>query len=434
MMFVDEARIYVASGRGGDGSVSFRREANVPQGGPDGGDGGDGGDIIFEADRNLRTLMDFRYKKKYQAPHGEHGRGKKQFGKNGADLIIKVPVGTLIIDAETQAVLKDLVKHEDRVVAAKGGRGGRGNVRFKSSTRRTPKFAEAGGASTGRDVELVLKMIADVGLVGYPNVGKSTLLSVATEAKPKIANYHFTTKTPNAGVVHRHDRSFVIADIPGLIEGASQGLGLGHDFLRHIERTSVLIHVVDVAGSEGRDPVRDFDQINEEMNAYSDILSRKPQIVAANKADLATEEQLDAFKEAMEHRGFESYVICAPIGQGIPALLDAAYELLIEYEQAEEEQVASTSVPLRIEQEADYRDIHIRQEEDAFVLNGKQLEKILRSTNFQDAGSLRYLQRYIEDKGVVDQLKELGLADGDTIRIVDYDFEYWDENINDNRS
>ncbi|MFA7502071.1 MAG: GTPase ObgE [Anaerovoracaceae bacterium] len=430
-MFVDHAKISVKSGRGGNGSVSFRREAFVPEGGPDGGDGGKGGDVVFVADENLRTLMDFRYKKKYAAENGEDGKRKKQFGKKGADLVIRVPVGTVVLEAKSQIVMKDLASPGDSLVAARGGRGGRGNVRFKSSTRRTPKFAEAGGAAVEVDVELILKSIADVGLVGYPNVGKSTLLSVSTQARPKIGNYPFTTKTPNLGVVHRHEHSFVLADIPGLIEGASEGLGLGLDFLKHIERTKVLIHVVDVSGSEGRDPIADFISTNAEMASYSSSLSQKPQIVAANKTDLTEETALQEFEEKIRALGYEVFPICAPTGEGVDALMDAALALLLRCEEesaaAEHAQPEQEYIAVRPEQDEDYREIYIRREADLFILNGKQLEKIVRSTNFNDSGSLRHLQRYIEERGAIERLRDMGLEDGDTIRVIDYDFEYWDD-------
>ena len=302
-MFVDRAKIYIRSGKGGDGAVTFRREPFVPEGGPDGGDGGRGGDVIFQADRNLRTLMDFKYKKKYEAENGQNGMKKKRFGKAGENLIIKVPMGTVVIDEETGLVMKDLVEDGERFVAARGGRGGRGNTHFKNAVRQAPNFAEAGGPAKERNVILELKLIADVGLVGFPNVGKSSLLAVATSAQPKIANYHFTTIDPNLGVVQIHDSRFVMADIAGIIEGASEGLGMGFKFLKHIERTKVLIHVVDVSGSEGRDPIDDFDKINQELERYSPRILKKPQLVAANKIDMIDEEdpQYLAFKAHVEN-------------------------------------------------------------------------------------------------------------------------------------
>ncbi len=407
--------------------MSFRREPYVPQGGPDGGDGGKGGDVVMIADENLRTLMDFRYQKKYEARSGEDGKKKKQFGKAADDLIIKVPVGTLVIDAETKAVMKDLKAHGERVVAARGGRGGRGNVHFKNSVRQAPNFAEAGGFAVEKQIELILKLIADVGLVGYPNVGKSTLLSASTSASPKIGNYHFTTTTPNLGVVNIYDSSFVLADIPGLIEGASDGLGLGLDFLKHIERTKVLIHVVDVAGSEGRDPLEDFHQINAEMQAYSKKLGHKPQIVAANKTDLVDSQRYKEFEQAIRSEGYSVYPICAPIGEGVDVLMAAAYDALKQSAQEEVPDALEYYDPKVPEEEEDYREIYIRNDGARFVLTGKQLEKIFNSTNFNDSGSLRYLHKYIEEKGAIERLKEMGLEDGDVIRVIDYDFEYWNE-------
>ena len=318
-MFVDRAVITIKSGKGGDGCVSFRREPFVPDGGPDGGDGGKGGDVIFVADSNIKTLLDFRYKRKYEAENGEDGRKKNQTGKNGKDCIIKVPLGTLLIDESTGTPIKDLVKHNDRHVAARGGKGGKGNVHFKSSVRQAPNFAEAGETGIERRIRLELKLIADVGLVGFPNVGKSTLLSVVTAARPKIANYHFTTLAPNLGVVQYDDSSFVMADIPGLIEGAHQGTGLGLDFLKHIERTRLLIHIVDVSGSEGRDPIEDFETINEELRSYSPKLAEKPQIVAANKMDITEDAQYERFKAYIEEKVYKVFPISAQLHRACPS-------------------------------------------------------------------------------------------------------------------
>lgn len=325
-MFVDRAKITIRSGKGGDGAVTFRREPFVPEGGPDGGDGGRGGDVIFQADRNLRTLMDFRYKIKYEAENGQNGMKRNRFGKAGQDLIIKIPMGTVIIDEETGLVMKDLTEDGEKFVAAKGGRGGRGNVNFKNSVRQAPNFAEAGGEAKERKIILEMKLIADVGLVGFPNVGKSSLLSIATSAQPKIANYHFTTIDPNLGVVKIYDDSFVMADIAGIIEGASEGLGLGFRFLKHIERTKVLIHVVDVSGSEGRDPKDDFDKINKELEAYSPKILKKPQLVAANKIDMIDEdsEEYRDFKEYVESKGYKVFPMSAPLNMGVREILAAA--------------------------------------------------------------------------------------------------------------
>ena len=432
-MFVDRAKIYIRSGKGGDGAVTFRREPFVPEGGPDGGDGGRGGDVIFQADRNLRTLMDFKYKKKYEAENGQNGMKKKRFGKAGENLIIKVPMGTVVIDEETGLVMKDLVKDGESFVAAKGGRGGRGNTNFKNSVRQAPNFAEAGGSAKERCVILELKLIADVGLVGFPNVGKSSLLAVATSAQPKIANYPFTTIDPNLGVVKIHGSSFVMADIAGIIEGASEGLGMGFKFLKHIERTKVLIHVVDVSGSEGRDPIEDFDKINKELERYSPRILKKPQLVAANKIDMIDEgdPQYLAFKEHVESLGYPVFPMSAPLNLGVQEILEAA---LRELQKIEANPKAQEDENEYFDFESENKDPNYREircgydkEEDVYTLDGKQLKKIFNSTNFNDMGSLRYLYKYIEKKGAIDKLKDLGLKEGDTIRIQGHDMEYWEE-------
>lgn len=433
-MFVDRAKIYIKSGKGGDGAVTFRREPFVPEGGPDGGDGGRGGDVIFMADRNLRTLMDFKYKKKYEAEAGQNGMKKKRFGKAGENLIIKVPLGTVIIDEASGLVMKDLTEDGESFVAAKGGRGGRGNTNFKNSVRQAPNFAEAGGAAKERNVILELKLIADVGLVGFPNVGKSSLLAVATSAQPKIANYHFTTIDPNLGVVQIYDNSFVMADIAGIIEGASEGLGMGFKFLKHIERTKVLIHVVDVSGSEGRNPIEDFDKINKELEAYSPRILKKPQLVAANKIDMIDEDdpQYLEFKKYVEDLGYKVFPMSAPLNLGVEEILGAALNELNRIEQDPSLQEEDTTEFFDFEAEDNdptYRDIicGYDEEEDVYTLSGKQLSKIFKSTNFNDMGSLRYLYKYIEKKGAIEKLKEMGLEEGDIIRIEDYDLEFWDE-------
>ena len=429
-MFVDRAKIYIRSGKGGDGAVSFRREPFVPEGGPDGGDGGKGGDVIFQADENLRTLMDFRYKRKYEAENGQNGMKKKRFGKNGQDLVIKVPVGTMIIDEESGLLMKDLTENGQSFVAAKGGKGGKGNAKYASSTRQAPNFAEAGGFDKERQVILEMKLIADVGLVGFPNVGKSTLLSVSTSARPKIANYHFTTIAPNLGVVQIYDTSFVMADIAGIIEGAHEGAGLGHKFLKHIERTKVLIHVVDVSGSEGRDPVEDFDKINKELEQYSPKLLKKPQIVAANKIDLTDEESPEyiEFKEYVESKGYKVFPMSAPINIGVREVLaEAASQLQLLSEEPPEDDEYEMFDFEADEQDPDYRVVKVTFDGRNYVLEGRQLEKIFNSTNFNDAGSLRYLYKYIEKSGAVEKMREMGIEDGDTIRIKDFEFEYLDE-------
>lgn len=430
-MFVDRAKIFIKSGKGGDGAVSFRREPFVPEGGPDGGDGGKGGDVIFLADENLRTLMDFRYKRKYEAEDGQAGMKKKRYGRNGQNLTIKVPVGTVVIDEATGRVMKDLTEHGQSFVAAKGGKGGKGNVKFTTSTRQAPNFAEAGGFAKERTVILEMKLIADVGLVGFPNVGKSTLLSVATSAKPKIANYHFTTIEPNLGVVQIFDTSFVMADIAGIIEGAHTGAGLGHQFLKHIERTKVLIHIVDVSGSEGRDPIDDFDKIIHELGQYSPKLLKKPQIVAANKIDLIGEIDLqyEKFKAYVSQQGYPVFPMSAPINLGVKEILAEAANQLQQLllVPAEEEEVYEMFDFEADENDPDYRTVYADFDGSDYILYGKQLEKIFNSTNFNDAGSLRYLYKYIEKSGALETLREMGMEDGDTIKVKDFAFEYFDE-------
>lgn len=425
--FVDRAKIMIKSGKGGNGCVSFRREPFVPEGGPNGGDGGKGGDVIFEASSSYRTLMDFKYKRKYAAENGEDGMKTNKHGKNGANLVIKVPVGTVVIDELSGLVMKDLKQEGDRVVAARGGKGGKGNVHFKNSVRQAPNFAEAGGAADERSVILELKLIADVGLIGFPNVGKSTFLSVSTSARPKIGNYHFTTITPNLGVVKLYDSNFVLADIPGLIEGAHEGTGLGLHFLKHVERTKVLIHVVDVAGSEGRNPIDDFDQINNELAQYSEALAAKPQIVAGNKADIIYDQNLlDEFRDYVESKGYSFYLMSAVTGQGVNEVLGAAYKALQELPDIEEPEILYEFKEPG--EEPDYREIYVSKDpQGTFELSGKQLYKIFDSTNFNDYGSLRYLYRYIEKRGAVEIMKEMGLQDGDTVRIKDYEMIWEDE-------
>lgn len=429
-MFVDRARIFIKSGKGGNGLVSFRREPFVPEGGPDGGDGGKGGDIIFQADRNLRTLMDFRYKRKYEAEDGQNGMKKKRYGKGGENLIIKVPMGTVIIDEETGLVMQDLTEDGESFVAAKGGKGGKGNPHFMNSVRQAPNFAEAGGFAKERTVVLELKMIADIGLVGFPNVGKSSLLAISTSAQPKIENYHFTTIAPNIGMVKVFDTSFAMADIAGIIEGAHKGLGLGLKFLKHIERTKVLIHVVDVSGSEGRDPITDFEKINNELRMYSDRVADKPMIVCANKIDMISEDDPKylEFKSYVEEKGYRVFPTSAPINLGVHELLAAAAEELQKAElNPPEEEIYEYFDFENDDAEPDYKEVYCSRDNDVYVVNGKQLKKIFDSTNFNDMGSLRYLYKYIEKKGAIDKLKEMGLSEGDTIRLFDFEFEYWDE-------
>ncbi len=432
-MFVDRAKITVISGKGGNGAVTFRREPFVPEGGPDGGDGGRGGSVIFRADSGLSTLMDFRYKKKYVAESGQDGMKSRKSGKSGKDLIIRVPSGTVVIDEESGLVMGDLVENGETVVAARGGKGGKGNVRFKTSVRQAPNFAEAGEAARERTVILELKMIADVGLVGLPNVGKSSLLAVSTNSSPKIGDYPFTTITPNLGVVEIHDRSFVMADIAGIIEGAHEGLGLGLTFLKHIERTRVLIHMVDVSGIEGRDPVDDFEKVNAELAAYGHGISDKPMLVCANKIDLTggvNSPEYQRFKEYAEGKGYSVFPLSAPLHEGVQELLDAALSAL----ENEDRRLAETAAePARFfdfekeEHDPDYDKVFVTKEGESFVCGGRKLRKIFDSTNFNDTGSIRYLYRYLEKSGAVKKMKEMGLKEGDTVRIEDFEFEYIDE-------
>ena len=397
-MFIDKARIFVKSGNGGNGAVSFRREKYVPAGGPDGGDGGNGASVIFEVDLGLRTLMDFKYQRKYVAEHGEDGSKKRKAGRNGEDLILKVPPGTIIRDEATGLVIADLKEEGDRAVVAKGGRGGKGNQHFANAVRQAPAFARSGSDGVEKWVVLELKMIADVGLLGFPNVGKSTFLSVVTKAKPKIANYHFTTLTPNLGVVQtKFGESFVLADIPGLIEGAAEGVGLGHDFLRHVERTKVLIHIVDISGLEGRDALDDFDKINGELKLYNEKLATRPQVVVANKMDILEDESIfDEFKNELEGRGYKVFKMSAATRQGVDDVIAYVSELLRE---AEEIELVSEEEMFRPElDEVQDEGLQIDIEDGVYVVTGKSLRRIMYSVNFDDMESLQYFQKAMESK------------------------------------
>ena len=421
IQFVDVARIHIKAGNGGNGAVAFHREKYVAAGGPDGGDGGRGGDIVFRGERNLSTLMDFRYKRKYVAPNGEDGRGSRQTGKSAENLIIKVPIGTVIKDAETGLVIADISEEKDYVVA-RGGRGGLGNQHFATATRQIPNFAKPGYRGEEMDVTLELKLIADVGLIGFPNVGKSTLISTISSAKPKIANYHFTTLTPVLGVVRvDEEASFVAADIPGIIEGASEGVGLGHDFLRHVERCRLLLHVVDVSGSEYRDPIEDFKLINSELVNFSEELSKRPQIAIANKADIATEEDIQRFREFCEEQGIELFVISAATRQGLDNLVQTVYNELQKLPPVtiyEPEYVAPST-------EIDGNAFRIfRTDDGAFNIDATWLVDLLNTTDIDDYSSLQYFQRRLRDSGIIDKLEEMGVKEGDTIRIEDFEFEF----------
>ena len=424
-MFIDKARIFVKSGNGGNGAVSFRREKYVPAGGPDGGDGGNGASVIFEVDLGLRTLMDFKYQRKYVAEHGEDGSKKRKAGRNGEDLILKVPPGTIIRDEATGLVIADLKEEGDRAVVAKGGRGGKGNQHFANAVRQAPAFARSGSDGVEKWVVLELKMIADVGLLGFPNVGKSTFLSVVTKAKPKIANYHFTTLTPNLGVVQtKFGESFVLADIPGLIEGAAEGVGLGHDFLRHVERTKVLIHIVDISGLEGRDALDDFDKINGELKLYNEKLATRPQVVVANKMDILEDESIfEEFKNELEVRGYKVFKMSAATRQGVDDVIAYVSELLRE---AEEIELVSEEEMFRPElDEVQDEGLQIDIEDGVYVVTGKSLRRIMYSVNFDDMESLQYFQKAMESQGVFDRLREMGIEDGDTVRIYEIEFEFY---------
>jgi len=425
-MFIDKAKIFIKSGDGGDGRVSFRREKYVPNGGPDGGDGGNGGDVVFIVDEDMRTLMDFRYKRKHVAQNGEMGGVNNSTGKSAPELQIKVPAGTVLRDSETGGLLGDLKNPGDRVVIARGGKGGKGNQNFATATRQAPRFAQPGEKGLERWVELELKLIADVGLLGFPNVGKSTFLSIVTSAKPKIANYHFTTLVPNLGVVELDGgRSFVIADIPGLIEGAHSGVGLGHDFLRHVERTKVLIHLLDTSGLEGRDPLEDFDKINAELKLYNERLSNKPQIVACNKMDLQeSDENFKRVSQELEARGYEVFAISAATREGIKPLMDRVYNLLETVKDVEEP--VEEIIDLLYHSNTSEKPFTIRKENELFIVEGRLVDQLLASVNLDDNDSIKYFQKVLRKRGIVDELRQLGIKDGDTVKMRELEFEYFE--------
>ncbi len=426
-MFADRAKIFIRSGKGGDGHVSFRRELYVPCGGPDGGDGGRGGDIIFEVDEGLNTLSDFRHIHKYTAQDGESGGKRRCHGKDGGNLVIKVPEGTVIKDFESGKVIADMSGENRREVILKGGKGGQGNMHYATPTMQAPKYAQPGQASQELWVQLELKVIADVGLVGFPNVGKSTLLSRVSNARPKIANYHFTTLNPHLGVVDVDGgKGFVMADIPGLIEGASQGVGLGHDFLRHIERTRVLVHVVDAASTEGRDPIADIHAINKELGAYNPDLLKRPQIIAANKTDAIYddgENPVEKLKAEFEPQGVKVYPISAVSGQGIKELLYAIYELL---------QTVNLS-PIIFEKEFDVKNLadallpySVEVTEDGiYVVEGPRIEKMLGYTNLESEKGFSFFQKFLKDNGILEELEQAGIEEGDTVRMYGLEFDYY---------
>ncbi len=427
-MFADSAKIYIRAGKGGDGHVSFRREIFVPAGGPDGGDGGKGGDLIFEVDEGLNTLSDYRFVKKYVAEDGENGGKKRCTGKDGKDLVLKVPEGTVIKETESGKVIADMSHGNRREVILKGGRGGKGNSHYATATMQVPKYAQPGKPARELNVTLELKVIADVGLVGFPNVGKSTLLSRVTNARPKIANYHFTTLNPNLGVVDLDGGDgFVIADIPGLIEGASEGIGLGHEFLKHIERTKVIIHMVDAAGVEGRDPIEDIHTINNELKAYNEELSTRPQVIAANKLDILYGEEeetaVNKLREEFEKDGIKVFPISAVSGKGIKELLYHVKGLLDSIDTA----------PIVFEKEFFPEDISfsnepytvVQEEEHVFAVEGQRIEKMLGYTNIDSEKGFEFFQRFLKENGILDELEALGIQDGDTVRMYGLHFDYY---------
>ena len=421
-MFVDIAKIKIKAGNGGNGAVSFRREKYVAAGGPDGGDGGRGGNIVFQVDDNLSTLADFRYKRKYVAPNGENGASGRKSGRRGEDLIIKVPRGTIIREVESGAVMADMSSDEP-FIAAKGGRGGWGNPHFATPTRQVPRFAKDGTPGEEWEVSLELKLLADVGLLGFPNVGKSTLVSVVSQAKPIIANYHFTTITPVLGVVSMGEgSSFVMADIPGLIEGAGDGVGLGHEFLRHVDRCRLLVHIVDAAGSEGRDPIEDFEIINKELEKFDPELAKRPQIVAANKIDLADDEQLERLRDYFESRGYEYHTICAPITEGTTELINAVWNKL--HTLPPIKRYDTENIPLEMFEKQDDKGFTIRVVDDVYFVEAKWLLKILQRTDLDDYESLQYFQRILISSGIIEALREKGINEGDTVSIYDLEFDF----------
>ena len=428
-MFADRAKIIIRSGKGGDGHVSFRRELYVPNGGPDGGDGGRGGDVIFEVDKGQNTLGDYRHKRKFKAQDGEEGGKRRCHGADGSDIVLKVPEGTVIMEAETRKVIADMSGDNQRQVVLKGGRGGKGNQHYATAAMQVPKYAQPGQPAQELEVLLELKVIADVGLVGFPNVGKSTFLSRVTNAQPKIANYHFTTLSPNLGVVDTENGGFVIADIPGLIEGASEGVGLGHEFLRHIERTRVLVHIVDAASTEGRDPVDDIYKINKELEAYNPEIAARPQIIAANKTDCIFEDGEDPvarLKAEFEPKGIKVYPISAVTGKGVKELLYGIRELLdkcpsepvvFEQEFFPEDVLITENLPYTVTRDKD--DPHV------FIVEGPKIEKMLGYTNLDSETGFAFFQRFLKDGGILDEMEKAGIQEGDTVRMYGFDFDYY---------
>lgn len=428
-MFADRARIIIRSGKGGDGHVSFRRELFVPDGGPDGGDGGKGGDVIFEVDEGLNTLIDYRHRRKFSAQDGQEGGKRRCHGANGSDIILKVPQGTVIREAASGQVIADMSGDNRRQIILRGGRGGNGNMHYATSTMQAPKYAQPGQDAMELEVLLELKVIADVGLVGFPNVGKSTFLSRVTNATPKIANYHFTTLSPNLGVVDIEGGGFVIADIPGLIEGASEGVGLGHEFLRHIERTKVMIHIVDAASVEGRDPVDDINKINLELAAYDKELAERPQVIAANKIDaiyVEEEDPVERLRKEFEPKGIPVFAISAVTGQGVKELLYHVQKMLrdlpsettiFEQEYDPALHIPGENLPFTVEKSSE--------EANTYIVEGPRIEKMLGYTNLESEKGFQFFQNFLKDQGILEQLESLGIKDGDTVRIYGLQFDYY---------
>lgn len=428
-MFADRAKIFIRSGKGGDGHVSFRRELFVANGGPDGGDGGRGGDVIFEVDEGLNTLYEYRHKRKFSAKDGEEGGKRRCHGADGDDITLKVPEGTVIFDNASGKVIADMSGENRRQIILKGGRGGKGNMHYATATMQVPKYAQPGAPAQELEVRLELKVIADVGLVGFPNVGKSTFLSRVTNARPKIANYHFTTLNPNLGVVDMEGGGFVIADIPGLIEGASEGVGLGHQFLRHIERTRVMIHIVDAASTEGRDPIADIYAINRELEAYNPEIAKRPQIIAANKIDAiyaGDEDPIEKIRKEFEPQGIPVYPISAVSGQGVKELLYAVKKVLNEIPQEKivfeqeffpEDMLVTENLPFTVAKSDE--------EENTYIIEGPKIEKMLGYTNLDSEKGFQFFQRFLKDTGILDQLEELGIQEGDTVRMYGFAFDYY---------
>lgn len=423
-MFIDIAKIFVKAGNGGNGAVAFHREKYVAAGGPDGGDGGRGGDVVFSVDENLSTLADFRYKRKYAALNGADGSTRRCSGRSADPMVICVPMGTVIKEAETGRILADMSDGQDKVIA-KGGRGGWGNSHFATPTRQAPRFAKPGTPGEELEITLELKLLADVGLVGFPNVGKSTLVSVVSEAKPNIANYHFTTLTPVLGVVRMGEgKSFVMADIPGIIEGAWEGVGLGHQFLRHVERCRLLVHIVDVSGSEGRDPKADFDIINEELKKFNPELAERPMIVAGNKCDLTDEETVADFRAYVEEKGYRFFPIMAAIRHGVDDLLNCILENLSKLPPIAKYE--PEPAPVKALEEFGKTDVTIHAEDGVYIVEGKWLLQLIAGVNFDDSESLQYFQRVLINTGVIDALREAGITEGDTVSMYDLEFDFMD--------